>query len=202
VSTIDLATASDVQAAWGSVVTDVDGARQATLLFTPGTQATMLRPDGTTQPLTTLHVRATEYTVGDSGPLAMPAQLPSHSAYTYAVELSVDEAVAAGAPPVQFTQPVLFYVENFLNFPFEVPVPMGFYDRENGLWVASQNGRIVALISITDGVADVDSDGDGVSDDAAMLAALGITDAERQRLASLYEAGQSLWRIPISHFSA
>jgi len=183
-------------------VTDADGTRQATLLFTPGTQATMQLPDGTTQPLTTLHVRATEYTVSDNGPLAMPAQLPSHSAYTYAVELSVDEAVAAGAPTVQFTQPVLFYVENFLNFPVGIPVPMGFYDRENGLWVASQNGRIVALISITDGVADVDSDGDGVSDDAGMLAALGITDAERQRLASLYGAGQSLWRIPITHFSA
>jgi RHS repeat-associated protein len=31
---------------------------------------------------------------------------------------------------------------------------------------------------------------------------LGITDAERQKLATLYTAGQSLWRVPVAHFSS
>ena len=69
VTTIDLASAAPIQVARGSAQTDADGARQATLLFPPGTQAehdaarTADRPD-----LTTLNVRATEYTVGAGGP--------------------------------------------------------------------------------------------------------------------------------------
>ena len=67
--------------------------------------------------------------------------------------------------------------------------------------MASDNGRIVKILSITGGLADLDTDGDGVADDSATLAALGVTDAERQRLASLYVPGQSLWRVPIPHFT-
>jgi len=147
-------------------------------------------------------VRATEYTVGPGGPAAMPAALPSTSAYTYAVELSADEAAAAGAMAVQFTQPVVLYVENFLQFPVGESVPVGSYDRVQGLWVPSQNGRIIKIISSTAGLADLDTNGDGVADAAAILATLGISNAERQRLASLYQTGQSLWRISLTHFSA
>ena len=64
--------------------TDADGTRQATLLFTAGTQATS---GDTGQPLSSLMVHLTEYTVGEMGPQAMPAELPPTSAYTYAVEL-------------------------------------------------------------------------------------------------------------------
>ena len=52
------------QVARGSAVTDADGTRQATLLFRQGTQAEMVLPDGSTQELDQLHVRATEYTIG------------------------------------------------------------------------------------------------------------------------------------------
>ena len=76
-------------------VTDADGTRRATLLFSEGTDAEMVLPDGSTEPLDELHVRATEYTIGDAGPDAMPAVLPPSSGYTYAVELSADEAVDA-----------------------------------------------------------------------------------------------------------
>ena len=86
VTTIDLTSNAPMQVARGSVVTDADGTRQATLFFPQGTQAQMYLPDGTTQPLTTLHVRATEYTIGDNGPAAMPAELPPTSGYTYAVD--------------------------------------------------------------------------------------------------------------------
>ena len=64
VTSIELSGSADVQAARGSSVTDERGSRQATLLFAPGTQAVMTLPDGRTQSLQRLHVRATEYTVG------------------------------------------------------------------------------------------------------------------------------------------
>ena len=96
VTAVDLAAAVEVQAARGSLVTDERGSRRATLLFTPGTQAAMVLPDGRTQSVTSLHIRATEYTVGPNGKAALPGELPPTSGYTYAVELSVDEADAVG----------------------------------------------------------------------------------------------------------
>ena len=194
---IDLTANLGMQVARGSMMTDADGSRQATLLFPPGTQAQLVMPDGSTQPITTLSVRATEYTVGPDGQKAMPGVLPPTSAYTYAVELSADEAIAAGAQSVRFSQPVIHYVENFLGFPVGIAVPTGFYDRQKAAWVPSQNGRVVKILAITGGSVDVDTDGDSVADDG-----LGITSEERQHLASLYAAGQTLWRVPIPHFSA
>lgn len=201
VTLIDLTAATAMQVAQGSPVTDADGPRRATALFPPGTTATLVRPDGTTQALSTLSVRATEYTVGARGPQAMPAPLPPTSGYTYAVELSVDEALAAGATTVRFSQPVIQYVENFLNFPVGGLVPVGYYDRQQAAWIPSKNGRVLKILAINGGLADLDVTGSGVVADAATLSALGVTDAERQRLAALYPAGQSLWRVPITHFT-
>ena len=201
VTTIDLGAAT-MQTARGNPVTDADGTRQATVLFPPGTGAELVLPDGSTQPLTTLDVRATEYTVGDTGPEAMPAALPPSSAYTYAVELSIDAAIAAGASEVRFSQPLPVYLENFIGAPVGSAVPAGYYDREKGQWIAAPNGRVIGVVGVTAGLADLDTDGDAVVDDAATLALLGITDGERERLAQLYAAGQTLWRVPVTHFSA
>ena len=115
VTTIDL-TAGGMQVAQGSVMTDDDGTRQARIFFPAGTQAELVLPGGVTQTITTLNVRATEYTVGPNGPQAMPAELPPASGYTYALEYSVDEALAAGATEVRFSQPLIHYSENFLGF--------------------------------------------------------------------------------------
>ncbi|MGG7383124.1 hypothetical protein ACQ7B2_31805, partial [Escherichia coli] len=76
-------------------------------IFTPGTHAAMRFADNSTKPLTSLHVRATEYTVGGRGPEAMPGDLPPTSAYTYAVDYTVDEAEEAGAKSVEFDKPVV-----------------------------------------------------------------------------------------------
>jgi len=73
VTPIDLTANLPMQVAQGSEVTD--GTRRATILFPQGTTALMTLPDGTTQPLTQLNVRATEYTIGENGPKAMPANL-------------------------------------------------------------------------------------------------------------------------------
>lgn len=196
VTAINLSMATTMQVARGSPVTDSDGPRQATLLFAPGTTATMTLPGGGTQALTALNVRATEYTVGAIGPKAMPAELPLNSAYTYAVEYSVDEAMSAGATGVQFSQPVITYVENFLGLPVGTSIPSGAYDRALGQWVGSSNGRIVKVLSVTGGLANLDSDGDGVADNA-----LALSETERQQVAELYQLGTSLWRVPVTHFS-
>jgi len=202
VTPIDLTSNEPIQIARGSVVTDDDGTRQATLLIPQGTQAQMVFADGSTQPLTTLSVRATEYTIGPNGPKAMPAELPPTSGYTYAVELSADEALSAGATAVSLNQPLYFYVEDFIGFPVGGAVPTGYYDRQKGQWIASDNGRVIQILGITGGLANIDTNGDGTPDDAATLAALNITDTERQRLAILYpQTPKQLWRVPMTHFT-
>ncbi|MDQ3280948.1 MAG: IPT/TIG domain-containing protein [Acidobacteriota bacterium] len=200
-TTIVQARSAAPQVARGSVAEDEDGRRQATLIFPADTGVTIVMPDGSTRSLQSLTVRATEYTIGASGPAAMPAALPPTSGYTYCVELSADEAIAAGATDVRFDKPVPLYVENFIGFPVGGIVPVGYLDRQTGNWVASENGRVVKVLDVSGTLAMLDINGDGAADDAAALAALGINDAERQRLTSLYAAGTSLWRVPIGHFT-
>ena len=106
----------DFVVAQGSDVSDDRGIRQSTLLFPKGVQAELEMPDGSTQSISSLDVRITEYSIGSNGPEAMPAILPPGIGYTYCAELSVDEAIAAGAETVNFSQPLYNYVENFLGF--------------------------------------------------------------------------------------
>ena len=90
----------------------------------------MVLPNGTAKPLEDLDVRATEFTAGASGAGRDARLAPADSGYTYAAELRVDEAVAAGATEVRFDKPVVNYVDNFLGFPVGSIVPTGYYDRE------------------------------------------------------------------------
>ena len=192
---IDLTAPLPMQVARGSMVSDDAGARRATLLFPQGTQASFRLADGTTQPAPTpLTIRQTEYTVGATGVLAMPAGLPPASAYTYNVELSADEERAAGAIGVVFNQPVIFYVENFIGFPVGEHAPAGFYDPQASAWKGEPDGRVVEVVAIAAGAAALDTDGDGSADNGIGTgiagADLGITLAERQQLATLYAVGQ------------
>lgn len=194
---------TELQTVRGSLTRDARGVRQVTLLFAPGTIATLVMPDGSTSalPAGAVHVYATEYTVGPDGPEAMPASLPPSSAYTYAVELSLDEATAAGARSADFDPPVIAYLENFVGFPAGENVPSGAYRSDLGLWEAGQSGRVVRVVGAKDGVAALDVDGDAAAEPAAALEAIGIDVEERRRIAELYAPGQSLWRIPVAHFS-
>ncbi|MCP3142346.1 PA14 domain-containing protein [Pyxidicoccus xibeiensis] len=199
--TVVSANAPALQVARGSAVTDEDGARRATLLVPANTGVTLTLPGGGTQALSSMSVRATEYTVGRDGPKAMPGALPPMSGYTYAVEWSLDEALAAGATRVSFSRPVYFYLENFLAFPVGGAVPTGYYNRQLGAWQADLDGRVVKVVAINGGLADVDVTGDGVADTGPALSDLGFTNDERQRLATLYTAGTSLWRVPLTHLT-
>ncbi len=198
-STAIASNSAQYQVARGSVVSDTRGTRRATMLFAPGTAASMILTDGSFSPLATMTVRASEYTIGTSGPAAMPANLPAQTGYTYCVELSADEAIAAGATSVSFSTPVAFYLENFLDFPVGTNVPVGFYDRARGVWVDQANGSVVQIVTIAGGRAYLDVTGDGLADDSDAL--IGTTPAERDRLATLYSPGQKLWRAALSHFT-
>jgi len=200
-TTVELNMTAPMQIARGTVVMDTAGTRQATVLFPAGTTAVLEFADGSTQAIGVLTVRATEYTVGTNGPQAMPALLPPNSAYTYCVELSADEAILAGASTVRLNRPIYNYVENFLGFPVGSPVPSGYYDRNRGQWIPSDNGRVVAILSVNGGKAELDIDGSGNAADEAALAALGVTPDERVALATLYAPGTTLWRVPITHFT-
>lgn len=189
-----------MQVARGSVEADVDGARQATVLFPAETKAQAVLPTGETVALDQVSFRATEYTVGERGPSMMPGDLPANVGYTYAVELSVDEALAVGASEVEFDRGVPFYVENFLDFPTGTGVPVAYYDREKGAWIAHENGAVIEIIDVIDGKAVLDVTGDGQAT-PELLDLLQITDAERNRLAELYSVGDTLQRVLLQHFS-
>ena len=198
VTFVDLTSQSDFQVVRGSVVTDDRGTRQSTVLIPRGTRAWMVFPDGHEEEITSMTVRATEFTAGPDGEAKMPAELPPTSAYTYCEEFSVEEAIEAGAPEVRFSQMAVSYNENFLNFPVGTGIPLGAYDRERGVWIPSDNGKVIKIVSITNGLAELDTDGNGTIDNGVSL---GVTDAERRQVALLYPVGQSLWRVPVPHFT-
>jgi RHS repeat-associated protein len=201
VTTLNLNSPEPMKVAQGSVVTDSDGQRQATLMIPQGVTAQVYNPDGTTRTVSQLHFRATEYTVGPDGPKKMPGPLPPTSGYTYAVELSADEAITKIAgKDVLFSQPVPFYVDNFLNMPVGIQVPVAYWDKTKNAWIPSDDGKVIKILSITNGLADIDADGDGVADDATKLSALSITAAEREKLAG-YPVGKTLWRAMLAHLS-
>ena len=202
-TTVDLSAPMQEQVVRSSVATDADGERQATLLVAPGTDASMKLGDGTTAPLGgDVQVRATEYTVGNTGEAAMPGTLPPTSAYTYAVNFTVDQAEAADATSVSFDKPIYSYTDNFLDIAVGEDVPSGYYDQERAIWVPSESGRVIKVVSVANGLAQIDADGDGSVDDGAALDALGFTDQERTKLATLYAPGKTLWRVPLRHFTS
>ena len=202
VTTVDLGSPlSPPQLATSSQVSDERGNRRVQLFFPQGVQAEMEMPDGSTQPLDELHVRLTEVTTGPGGPSAMPAEMPQSTAYTWAADFSVDEAVAAGASTVRFNRPVYGYVENFLAIKVGATVPSGYYDPAATVWKGENDGRVLKILSTTGGRATVDLSGSGQPATQAQLDGEGFTEAELAKLAELYPAGQQLWRIPVAHFS-
>jgi chitodextrinase len=177
-----------------TIYTDDRGSRSSTVVLTGDNRAYSVDASGNViQELTTITIRATEFTTENS----MPEKLPPNSAYTYCVELSVD-----GAPRVRFDKPVILWVDNFLGFNVGEAVPVGYYDRDRGVWVPSDNGRVVQLMDTnSDGIVDaLDANGDGQPDDLNNNGSfndevMGLNDAQR------YAAGFTFWRVLVTHFT-
>ncbi|MBP6669029.1 MAG: hypothetical protein KA180_06240 [Gemmatimonadales bacterium] len=181
---------------------DASGGRRPTLMFRDSTVVTAILPDGSSQVITgPVSVRVQEATVGELGAARMPAELPATSAYTYAVALNLDTALALGTSQVTFSKPVAIHVDNFLGVPVGSDVPVGYYDVKAGRWVAQPDGRIIKILSVTAGLADLATDTAGAQATPAQLAALGIDTLEQARLAATYPVGKTLSRITTTHFS-
>lgn len=193
--------APEYQVAQGSLVTDDSGSRTATLLIPSQTTAKLILPSGAEVAAASLALRATEYTVGSHGPQRMPAELPQTSGYTYAVDVSSDEAVALGAQHIRFNKPVPFYVDNFLNFPVGTIVPLGIYNFSKALWEPQPNGLVLKVIAINNGVAALAVDASGQAASVSQLNNLGITEEELRKIATLYPVGKTLSRVQTDHFS-
>jgi RHS repeat-associated protein len=175
-------------------VTDEFGTRSATMVFTGDNHAYLVDENGNdVQELTTITTRATEYTTPES----MPAKLPPTSAYTYCVELTVD-----GAQRVRFEKPVVTWVDNFLGFDVGEIVPVGYYDRDRGVWVPSDNGVVVKLLDMdSDGIVDaLDANGDNQPDD---LNSTGSFNDEVKGLDDFakYPPNSTFWRVAVTHFT-
>ena len=190
-----------LQVAQSSWVEDDSGRRQFTLIIPPYTQAAMVLPDGTTQALNRAHIRITEFTRGDLGPEAMPAELPPETEHTYAADYTADEALDANAQSVMFQPDLYGYLTNFLGLPVGVAIPQGWLDKKISTWIPDEDGRVIRFLAVSNGLAELDVDGDGLAEDAGTLAGMGFSDAERQKLTELYAAGSELWRAPMAHFS-
>ena len=199
---IMLGSNSPTQWATSSTQTDGNGSRSAQVYVPPGTSAELTFANGSTQAVSELTFRVTELTVGTNGPSTMPAILPPSSAYTYCADYTADEALAAGAQTVNFSQPLYTYVTNFLGFPVGAMVPAGYYDRVRSCWVAASNGVIMQMLGVTNGLAEISLTTNGLLADAATLATNQFTTNELMELAAEFPPGATLTRVPLAHFTA
>lgn len=197
-TTIAFGADAPTQMAGSSTRTDAAGSRSATMFFPAGTSAALVFKNGRRTSVDQLTFRPTEYTVGPKGPTAMPGPLPGASQYTYCVNMASEEAIAAGAKETFFDHDVFGYVENFLGFPVGAIIPNGYYDQDKAAWVPSANGLIIQLLSVSNGIARLDLNGDGTAESDADLAAVGINNEERQLLATRFPVGATFMRIPLN----
>jgi hypothetical protein len=171
---------------------DQDGKRTTSVFVPPGINASLRFADGGVQATSTLTLRATEATVGPAGQESMPATLPAATAYTFAADVSADEAIAAGASGLNFSGPVAVYADNFLRFPVGAPIPLGIYNEAKGIWESVANAAVIAVTAN----GGVDYTGDGVED-----ADFPLLTGEREALAAHFVEGTQLVRSLTTHFS-
>src|SRR5262249_41324544 len=133
------------------------------------------------------------------------------SGYTYAIDLTPDEVLRSGEKvngvDTALSAPAVFYLDNFLNFPVGTQVPSGFYDDDKGYWRPVRNGVVAKVVSYTGALANVDLTGDGVAETQLDLNKDGVADVtledgERQKIAIVYNVGDTFWRMDLPHLSA
>ena len=150
-----------------------------------------------------LNIRATEFTIGANGPAAMPGELPPTSAYTYAVEYSVDEANKDQAR----RRPVRQADRHLRRQPASASRP-----ARRSRW-ATTTARRRSGSPAKDGVViKIVSRGRRPRGRSTSPATASPTPARRSprsastttswpSSAELYDPGKSLWRAAITHFT-
>jgi YD repeat-containing protein len=190
------------QVAQGDPQEDRNGFRQPSLIIPAGIKAFLIHtPDSVTltTPAQSLGLRLTEYTVGPKGAISVPASLPDNAANTYTLEISSDEARVMKASQVKFSDSVALYTNNYLDFPVGTKVPLGWYDREKGLWIPAANGQVLRIVGIVNGRARVSN----TTDPGADLVEFnnGFDPDELAQLARLYGINATLWRVTFDHIT-
>jgi len=177
-------------------VTDESGTRSSTMVIPSDTVAYALDPAGNRITLPKIMVRATEYTEE----VSMPQELPPNSAFTYCADMTVDNV-----DRVEFedNSPIINWVDNFLGFPIGEPVPVGYYDRDQGEWVPYKNGVVVRLLDDDgdDCIDGLDENDDWIADD---VDGTGVIGDEVEGLPCdpiKYGHGLTFWRVEVPHFS-
>lgn len=199
---VQLANTTQMTSIRGAANTDEHGSRSASIFIPTGTKANKVKPDGSLVPISTLNIRLTEYTVGPNGVKSMPGELPPTSGYTYAIELTADEVDAkVNGKDIVFDRDVYVCVNNFLNFPIGNPVPAGYYDDKKHCWIPSNDGRVIKILSVSNGVPQADIEGTNQSATEDKLKELNISEEERKKWLDHFKVGDSFWRIPQRHFS-
>ncbi|MEW6776848.1 MAG: putative Ig domain-containing protein [Bdellovibrionota bacterium] len=170
---------------------------QPVALMVPGTEAEMALPGGGTQPLPLLSVRMGDLTGSPAGDAAQPATAEQVT-HNNVLSLTADEAEAAGALSVSFSKPVAFYAENYQQHPVGAFLPTRSFDPETGEFVHGRAGRVLEILDVLEGAAEIDFTGDGFADDPSELE---IDPTELAYLATRYLPGDELTRTAYDHFT-
>ena len=182
----------------GNSTTDKSGFRRPVFMFPKDTELSMIMPNGEEEGLNDqILLRTTEITTGKNIYKSFPASAPDPR-YVYAFEFSSDKSMSKKAEIVNFSKPVPLYLENFLNFHTGHTIESRYYDRNLAQWNPSKNLVAVKIVSIDNGAASLDIDGDGEAD---KLDTLGISEDELIELAKLYNVGDSIFRTEINHLA-
>lgn len=102
---------------------------------------------------------------------------------------------------VQFDRQVALHLENFLGFPVGGVAPAGVLGREDASWEPMDDGRVIEVLGIQNGTASLDVSGSGQPATRSSLRELGITDDEREQIASEFSSGDTIWRVRLEHFT-
>ena len=185
----------------GEAVEDDHGAREPLIVMEPNTVASAVLANGDEQELSKLSVSVTEYPITENQEY-LPGSATSPGGLSYGLEFAVKEADELKAEHVAFSKPVSVYVEDLAELESGRRLTVQHYDREKGQWEPGLRGSVIELLDINDGLATVDTDGDGKADDQDKLEEQGITESDLKELGRRYEAGQQLWHGEMRHFSA
>ena len=171
--------------------------RQATLMFEPGTDATMDAAERQTKPLGDLDVRATEYTVGAERRRGDARRAARHER----VHVRRRVQRRRGGRGRRHRRPVhqaRHHLRRQLpRLPGRHGRPRRVLRRGEGRVGAAKNGVVIKIVSEAGGRANVDTDGDGTRRQRR---------GTRRRRADAsspqhYDAGKSLWRVEVEHFT-
>ncbi|MBI4815822.1 MAG: cadherin-like domain-containing protein [Deltaproteobacteria bacterium] len=174
----------DFTAPGPKLVSSANASGRRTSLFFGSNAAAFSANDASV--LTTIRAHVSEFET----PATFSAPLPPASGYSFMAELEADQA-----RDVVFANDVYVYVDDTLNLPAGRAVPAGSYRRDLHQWVPAADGRTIRVLGTNGfGLAEVDTDGDGLADE-------GVGPEERQVLASLYPNPAGVWRVPVGHFS-